>query len=160
MTDAEMPQVSLFFPLSIAILNEDTSPCSRPHSEPPDLYTVLQLVPIGAWPGSGVGDESGSSSTHQAMAVKCHACHEEAPFSNLHKVLPQPQPMIVLGSRKWGAGCWNMHPRCWPSLWLHQEATPVTPAQTGRDSAGPPSRIIALAAPRPPLNSLVFCLPH
>lgn len=32
-----------------------------------------------------MGDESGSSSTHQAMTTKCHTCHKEAPFSNLHK---------------------------------------------------------------------------
>lgn len=32
-----------------------------------------------------MGDEPGPGSPHQAMPSKCHACHEEAPFPNLHK---------------------------------------------------------------------------
>lgn len=61
MMDAETPQIiNLFFPPSTAIRNEDVSPCSRPHSEPPEqgsctrLYNWLQLKP-------GPGGESGMS---------------------------------------------------------------------------------------------------
>lgn len=84
MMDAETPQIiSLFFPPSTAIRNEDvesllTSTFGTPRAGL--MYTALQLVTARAWPRRGVRDESGSSSTHQAMTTKCHTCHKEAPF--------------------------------------------------------------------------------
>lgn len=99
------------------------------------MYTALQLVTAGAWPRRGVGDESGSSSTHQAMTTKCHTCHKEAPFSNLHKgdLWAQPGPMSPESQEM---GSWLLE-RVLPVL--TEPSPPGPPAQTSRAPESKPS---------------------